>query len=256
MFYRAVTILFGAILTVPLCAEPTCASGNLSGLVGTTCAIGSLDFDFTSFSGNQDMVGSTLGTAWTASQFHFTALSNGFSLSLVSSGGTSVTGPGTSGNATDSATLFYNVVDPTGTITGETVNGGGFSAAGGSYSQGGAGGTTACSPSCGSNNVYSNILVQDAFSLVGPLEGPTGLCAGFVCTVANGNPFSSGTGSAMIFDLTASELNTASWDGNTATSFTFTTGPLPGVPEPRYTVLLLGIGFLALQLISGRRQDV
>jgi hypothetical protein len=192
--HRAVVILFGIVMALPLCADPTCASGNMSGLIGTTCDVGSLEFNFTSFSGNQDMLGSTPATAWTASDFYFTALSNGFSLSLVASGGTTVTGPGGTGFGADSATLFYNVADPTGTIAGETVNGGGFSGSGSSYSQGGATGMTSCSPSCGADFVFSNILTRDVFGPSAPQEGPTGFCSGFTCSGITSSPFSSGTG--------------------------------------------------------------
>lgn len=239
-------LLMAAAVTGPMGASPIpCTSGNLSSVVGTTCNIGALTFTFTNFSGNQATLTdtntktTTPGTPWSASDFQFNVLSDGFSLGLATGGGTSITAPGGGNNfeASDFADLSYSVADSTGTINGETVNGGGFSASGPSFGQASAMGQTRS----GTNNVFSSLLLEDAFGLTTGLEGPGGLCAGFDCSGVSGSPFSTGIGDAYVFSLTALNANTTSWDGTVPTSFTFSTGPLVATPEPSYSVLAGGL---------------
>jgi hypothetical protein len=233
---RAASIVLLCILvTAPLFAVGPCASGNLSGLIGATCNIGSLQFTFTGLTGNRYIATNSttrtstpMGAPWLASDFNFTVLPsvNGFSLSLANPAPQSITGPGGGNNfgTQDSAALLYTVVDLTGNITGESITGGQFTASGTAFGEGLVLGVT--SGGIG-KNVFSEELLEDAFGLNASYS-PGGLCPGAPCTGSNGNPFPSGTGSATIFSLSAENLNTVSWDG-TPSTFTFTTQPIPAV---------------------------
>ena len=103
LFRRLAVFCLGALFAVPVFADVACSSGNLSGLVGTTCDIGSLQFTFQGLYGanyTYDSVSSSYmyGTAKTASDFTFTAFGDGFSLGLTGNNGISLSGPGGNNN--------------------------------------------------------------------------------------------------------------------------------------------------------------
>jgi hypothetical protein len=238
---RAVSFfLFGILLVVPAFADIPCASGNLSSLIGTTCDIGSLQFDFTDGSGANfvyDAISNTTtyGIAASTSEFTFTALSNGFTLGF-SGGPQSVTGPGgdIDSYAVNEYILHYNVVDSAGNIVGENVTGGTLSATGSDLSYADGIGLTVNSSSSyvqGGNQAYQQ----------------SGLSTNQNVTSVSGSPFSSGFGQADPFILFARNADSASWDG-TPTTFTFTSD----APEPGFTPLL-GLGILAAAWVAARR---
>src|SRR5215469_17512697 len=75
-------------LAAPASADMMCFAGNLSGLLGTTCDIGNLEFNFNrGFSG----FNSVTGTPWSASDFFLTPVPYGFTISFAG-GPQSITG--------------------------------------------------------------------------------------------------------------------------------------------------------------------
>jgi hypothetical protein len=239
---RAVSLsLFSALLAGPAFADTVCGSGNLSGLIGTTCDIGSLQFTFTSlgivnYSYDTATQTYTYPTQWSASDFTFTSLSNGFTLGFA--GGQSLT-PASNTVEEDKAILFYNVVDLNGNIVGESVSGGLLTASGLGFGSGFAEYVGSTYDATNSNNFVG--------SYAGEGQSGGSALSVFGQTVVSGSPFSSGYGVADPFWLGACCGGSASWDG-APTVFTFaTTAP---VPEPSSLLLLgavlLGMGRFAL----------
>ena len=218
-------LAFGAV-ALPAAADPACVSGSLASEIGVTCDIGSLTFDFTSWG--------TGSLSAPASDFTFTVLSNGFTISTTSGTSRSDTdldldlGVG----AEDYGDLVYNVTDQNGNITGEAVTDNGLSASGSDYSLAEAYDNTTCTSPC-SDDAYAFADVLQSQGVVSSY-GPTSLLFG--------SPFSSGSGDAYAFLLEADgPSDTATWDGST--TFTFSTETV--VPEPRLagvlSVMLLGL---------------
>ena len=238
---RFVHLSFGlsflsTILALPAFADSACVSGNLSPIIGTTCDIGSLQFTF-GWSAENYVYNfdpgyvQTPGPAAAASDFTFTVGTSGFT---VSGDARTITGPG-SGNGTrvDFGELSYDVVDLGGVITGETVSDSGMSASGNGGAEVSA--ITLAQYGCVCSHYVDSYDTVTATSDIGPVS------------FTAGNPFSSGNGNALVYELTADGSDTATWNGSS--TFTFTTS---AVPEPPFAPVA-GLGLLGLAISTRRR---
>lgn len=231
-------LLFAAALAPAASADPTCVSENLATLISVTptCDIGSLQFTFGSL-----VSVTTIGTAWTASDFGFTPVINGFSLSF-DGGLQSITTSSDDGGEFEYAELIYSVTDLDGNLTGESATGGALSGSangGVGAAQGGAfyDGRTFSSGSAvveGYNEVFNGTISQYENGL-------------------GGAPFSYGpNGQAYPFYVYALYGGSASWDGS-PTTFTYDTETtLAPIPEPS-TLLLFGTGLLGIVFITRKK---
>jgi PEP-CTERM motif len=238
--FRAAIVLAGCLLLgtawVPAAsADPSCASGSLAALVGTTCDIGPLQFTFGALTSDAyiGVVGgsSSSSSPWTASAFFFAPVSNGFIVSF-DGGPLSVTAP-IFGGADDEAILAYSVIDLDGDLTGESVSGGLLSAAanGGFASAVYEGFTYSAT---GDSSIFGFNRVIDGI----PSSYQIGL---------QGAPFSVGAeGEADLFLLNGENGGTAGWDG-TPTTFTF-----GSTPEPS-SLLLFATGLLGIVFITRKK---
>jgi PEP-CTERM motif len=209
---------------------PICASANLSTLMGATCDISSLQFTFSSLNSFN-----TNGPTWTASDFRFTPVSNGFSLTFIP-GAQAITAPA---NGSDYVDLFYAVSNLSGNFIGESVTGGVLSG-----STNGSGSQTA---------LYEGITISTAFTsaVLGYNQVVNGISSSSQNNLA-GVPFPDGAlGIAIPFYLDASNGGSSSWDGTT-TTFTYNTVPVSTTPEPA-SLLLFGTALLAVVLITQRK---
>jgi hypothetical protein len=238
---RVLWVLAGCLLLAtawaPAASAGSCASGNLSGLIGETCDIGSLQFTFdTLYSENYTYNGSyTYGTTWTANNFTFTPVSDGFRVSF-NGGPQSITAP-SDGYAYDYAYLYYSVTDLAGEFTGESATGGGLST---SDDEGdGLGyalieGVSFNSTDSGSVQAFQLSENGDSYELQ---------------NYRTGAAFSdSDQAYAYPFYLYAQNGGGANWDGNPAT-FTYET---TATPEPA-SLLLFGTGLLAIAFIARKK---
>ena len=118
----------------PAARAQTCVGGNLSTIVNTACSIGSLDITFGGLNVENDSFNNvtsteTDGPAYTASDFIFTPISNGFTLTF-DGGPQSITAPASGYGLDYFQLLITSIVDSDGTITGESATGGTLTATG------------------------------------------------------------------------------------------------------------------------------
>ena len=239
LLFRLIALAPSALLctftSAPAFAN-SCVSGNLSTLIGTTCDIGSLEFNFQSWSSyNFTAYGDgsySFNVTPQPSDFAFTANGSGFTLS---GSAVSITAP-LSGTVTGYqqvyARLDYTVTDLGGNITGETEADNGLFANGSTYSDAQAEGVTYDS---GSDEVYGSDEIHNG----SPSGGPNVI----------GNPFSSGTGFVYLFSLYSWNGDSSGWNGETSISYT-TANTITNTPEPSS---MLALAMLVLVLLAGKR---
>ena len=236
--------MFGMVWSPAASADSVCPSGNLSGLMDTTCDIGSLQFTFvTLFGYNYSYDFSTqtytYGTQWTASNFTFTPVSNGFTLAF-DGGPQSITAPlGSNFSSYNGANLYFLIADLNGMISGINVTGGTLSATGNTSSNASYFGEV-----CGGTSCLENKLVGGTQTTQ---NGGTQYTENLQFQI--GSLFSSGAGLVSPFDLYALNGDSASWDG---TPITYTLDSVPvATPEPG-SLLLLCTGLLGMATIRLR----
>src|SRR5581483_7028507 len=124
-------------LAPKLSADMLCAGGNLSTVVNTTCTIGSIQFQFGNLISNFD-VESPLGNAiqqsapWTAANFDFTPVGNGFSLKFLP-GALTVAGIPNGSTGEYAQLPFTATYLGNGFISGVNISGGGVTVTGNDY---------------------------------------------------------------------------------------------------------------------------
>lgn len=230
----------------PAARAQTCVSENLATLIATTptCSVGSIQFTFygvtaTNFVYNYSTSTSTPGTVYTASDFTFTPVSNGFSLAF-DGGPQSITGPA-NGYAQDNVDVLYSAVDTTGNFTGESVTGGTLTATGSTHSEADYTGDLCSDAGCdsevyGYNEIVQYLGAQNQYNSEDGLSGPS---------------FSNGVESDNYPFYLEADFggSTATWDG-TPTTFTYDT--VSTTPEPT-TMLLFATGLLGIILTSRKK---
>jgi hypothetical protein len=216
-------------LTFPAFADVMCASGNLANLIGTTCDISpSLQFTFTRWDSENDTFSlhsgyTYLATGPAASNFTFTALSDGFALSGSSP---VVTGPGGDSASEAYGVLWYNLFDPVGFITGENVTSTGLSATGSDRSIA---------------EAMDNGALDQVYQ-IGGVAGTSILSAGYHDFDQNGYAW------AYLVQA-SSTADSASWNGTS--TFTFTTT----IPLPEPSSFLLFGAVVCLLCFARHRTD-
>jgi hypothetical protein len=224
----------------PLLGTPTflnspCVSGNLSGIIGTTCDIGNLQFTFNGLSGQDfsNVGGVVTIHNWDASDFTLTPTSDGFGISF-DAGPQNISAPSGGDIADDYAELDFDLNVFGGELIGDDVSGGILSASG-AFATG----------------FYQN----DVCSILGcgtsEMQAFDSTVAGHV--IRSGPPFSSGTAVNDIFNLQVSDGNAvASWDG-TQTNFTFTVKSTAPEPSNFLIGLLCCLGIAQIRRHQKRR---
>jgi hypothetical protein len=195
-------VLLVAVALVPSASADTqCTSGSLSDIVNTTCDIGTLEFSFGNFTGANRYYDSTLGTItvpWSASDFTFAPLADGFSLEFLP-GAQQAQSPFTGPNALDYGDLSFCLTSLSGPgLYSVGVSGGALSAAGlqnpngtdSSFAEAGYGNFINTS----NGQMYGSSYVQEAGGTV-----TTGYLQQY-----NGAPLSTGCGYVNPFYLSAS----------------------------------------------------
>lgn len=222
-----------------------CAAGSLANLMGTTCDIGSLEFTFTGFLGDNyaiDTIGASqtllYDTPYSPGDFTFTPVAGGFTLTL-NQGAQTITAPvvtqGTS-QAFDDAALQFTATDLDGNFVGTAV--------------------------AGTISDTGNSNLNDSAGIFGSLVNYPGDGVSYYLEQINGiplagtenvgPPFASGTGAFEPFALQA-ETGTAYWAGSS--TITFDTVDADATPEPTSLALLASsLAFLAAGLRRHRGQ--
>ncbi len=218
-------------------AGSVCVAANLSAVVNTSCSIGGMTFNFGALISQNSN-----GSPWTAANFNFVPLSNGFALAFLG-GPQSLTAP--SGmQVTDFAELSFSMTDSAG-ITQAYV-----SPTGSNFlSQFSVSGTT------GTSLAFNWLSVDQTsphdFTLwQNSLTDINGALLYLTNSQAATPSFMNGdVGIAYPFVLQAQNGNSATWSGGTA-YFTFNS-PF-SIPEPS-SLLLFGAGLVGLLGTAGFR---
>jgi PEP-CTERM motif len=216
-------------LAAPTFADTTCAAANFSNIIGTTCDIGPLQFQFTDiFAGENvtDPAGQVFGEiTFTPSNFYFTPTSDGFTVTLLS--GPQLITSSVGFHTGEDIFLFYTLVvqDPTLVVTSEIVSSPGLAVSGSDNSSVLVGDVQPTLFSCGGTRVQDSLGTITTTALE-PCKPVLPLLP-------------QAQGATVVF-LGADNGNTVFWSG--ATNFTFPTEPFP---EPS-SLMLLGSGLLGL----------
>jgi hypothetical protein len=251
MNFRIIANALGSIslccsknLTRRTFADTTCVAANFSSVIGTTCDIGPLQFQFTGIFGEGNVTDLKTGQVfdqifWTSSNFYFTPTSSGFTVTLLNGPQLILSSVGY--GAGEFAILEYNLViqDPTLLVTSEIVSSPGLAVSGSDYSQASIAGSTIgryIGGVCGGMEV-----LDEAGTITTAPPAPFGFCEpDRFFSLSPLLPEVSNIGDADVMRVGAANGNTAFWSGST--NYTFTIGP---VPEPS-PLTLLGSGLLGL----------
>jgi PEP-CTERM motif-containing protein len=227
-------------LAAPTFADTTCVAANFSSIIGTTCDIGPLQFQFTSIFAAYNVTNIKEGQVfdqmtWTPSNFYFTATSDGFTVTFLNGPQLILSSVGF--HAGEDVFLSYNLViqDPTLLVTSEIVSSPGLAVSGSDNSNVLVAGDTSGTYVGGYRGVVcGGTRVLDRLGTITTI--PWEFCPPVNALL----PEAPNTGTAFVVAVDADNGNTVFWSG--ATNYTYTTGP---VPEPS-PLMLLGSGLLGV----------
>jgi hypothetical protein len=165
------------LLVVPHIASadgtPTCSARNVSGLIGTTCDIGNLQFTFTAFASQNraDTLGPSpvnlYNSPLSSAEFSFVPVDGGFT--LIFDGGAQTLSAPAGVSAAEDAELHYtvSVTDPLAEhLVNESVTGGVISVSGSTFAVAGYNGLTDASADDPGGNVGENVQVIEVGGFV------------------------------------------------------------------------------------------